>query len=121
MDDHAGEDAELGPLARLELDAETLGRELVRAYLHQIVVDGFFHADPHPGSVFVTTDKKLALIDLGMVGRLSSRTQDRLLELLLAAAEGRVHEAADVLHHHRPLVAAPAGVDPDPRFFTRRA
>jgi predicted unusual protein kinase regulating ubiquinone biosynthesis (AarF/ABC1/UbiB family) len=88
---------EVGPVARLELDAESLGRELVRSYLHQIVVDGFFHADPHPGNVFVTSDKKLALIDLGMVGRLSPRTQDRLLELLLAAAEGRGDEAADVL------------------------
>jgi predicted unusual protein kinase regulating ubiquinone biosynthesis (AarF/ABC1/UbiB family) len=47
--------------------------------------------------VFVTSDKKLALIDLGMVGRLSSPTQDRLLELLLAAAEGRGDETADVL------------------------
>ena len=88
---------EVSPLARLELDGERLGRELVRAYLHQIVVDGFFHADPHPGNVFVTDDKKLALIDLGMVGRLSARTQERLLELLMAAAEGRGDEAADVL------------------------
>ena len=85
------------PFARLELDAERLGRELVRAYLHQIVVDGFFHADPHPGNVFVTDDKKLALVDLGMVGRLSARTQERLLELLMAASEGRGDEAADAL------------------------
>ena len=76
---------EVSPLARLELDAERLGRELVRAYLHQIVVDGFFHADPHPGNVFVTDDKKLALIDLGMVGRLSARTSGEAAELLAAA------------------------------------
>lgn len=88
---------EVSPVARLDLDAERLGRELVRAYLHQIVVDGFFHADPHPGNVFVTDDKKLALVDLGMVGRLSARTQERLLELLMAASEGRGDEAADVL------------------------
>jgi len=88
---------EVGPLARLDVDAERLGRELVRAYLHQIVVDGFFHADPHPGNVFVTSDNKLALVDLGMVGRLSARTQERLLDLLMAASEGRGDEAADVL------------------------
>src|SRR6185503_14613097 len=87
----------LSPLTRMDVDAERLGRELVRAYLHQIVVDGFFHADPHPGNVFVTDDKKVALVDLGMVGRLSERTQDRLLALLLAAAEGRGDEAADTL------------------------
>ena len=87
----------LSPLTRMDVDAERLGRELVRAYLHQIVVDGFFHADPHPGNVFVTDDKKVALVDLGMTGRLSDRIQDRLLALLMAAAEGRGDEAADVL------------------------
>ena len=88
---------DVSPVARLDFDAERLGRDLVRAYLHQIVVDGFFHADPHPGNVFVTDDHKLALVDLGMVGRLSARTQDRLLELLLSASEGRGDEVADVL------------------------
>jgi ubiquinone biosynthesis protein len=88
---------EIAPLARLDMDSERLGHELVRAYLHQIVVDGFFHADPHPGNVFVTDDKKLALVDLGMVGRLSPRTQERLLELLIAASEGRGDDVADAL------------------------
>ena len=55
----------LSPLARLEVDGEKLGRELVRAYLHQIIIDGFFHADPHPGNVFLTDDGRVALLDLG--------------------------------------------------------
>ena len=87
----------LSPLTRMDVEAERLGRELVRAYLHQLVVDGFFHADPHPGNVFITDDRKVALVDLGMVGRLSDRTQDRLLALLMAAAEGHGDEAADTL------------------------
>jgi predicted unusual protein kinase regulating ubiquinone biosynthesis (AarF/ABC1/UbiB family) len=87
----------ISPLTLMEIDAERLGRELVQAYLHQIVVDGFFHADPHPGNVFVTDDGKVALVDLGMVGRLSERLQERLLELLMASSEGRGDEAADVL------------------------
>ena len=87
----------LSPLTRMDVEAERLGRELIRAYLHQIVVDGFFHADPHPGNVFITDDRKVALVDLGMVGRLSDRTQDRLLALLMAAAEGHGDEAADTL------------------------
>jgi predicted unusual protein kinase regulating ubiquinone biosynthesis (AarF/ABC1/UbiB family) len=68
----------------------------VRAYLKQIVLDGVFHADPHPGNVFVTENGLLALIDLGMVGRLSPQMQDRLLKLLLAISEGRGEEAAEV-------------------------
>ena len=87
----------ISPLTRMDIDAERLGRELVQAYLHQIVVDGFFHADPHPGNVFVTDDKKVALVDLGMVGRLSDRIQEQLLALLMAASEGHGDEAADVL------------------------
>ena len=87
----------ISPLTRMDMDAERLGRELVHAYLHQIVVDGFFHADPHPGNVFVTDDRKVALVDLGMVGRLSERLQEQLLALLMASSEGRGDEAADVL------------------------
>ena len=87
----------LSPVARLDMDADRLGRDLVRAYLHQIIVDGFFHADPHPGNVFVTHDQRLALIDLGMVGRLTERVQEQLLRLMLASAEGRGDEAVDVL------------------------
>ena len=87
----------LSPLTRLDIHADHLGLELVRAYLHQIIVDGFFHADPHPGNVFVTDNEKIALVDLGMVGHLSVRTQERLLGLLLSASEGRGDDAADVL------------------------
>ena len=87
----------LSPLTRLEIDGERLGRELLRAYLHQIIVEGFFHADPHPGNVFLTTDGRVALVDVGMVGHVSARMQDRLLELLLAAADGRADETADVV------------------------
>src|SRR5438046_9036390 len=56
----------LSPLRLLELDGPGLSEELFRAYLKQILVDGFFHADPHPGNVFITDDDQLALIDLGM-------------------------------------------------------
>jgi ubiquinone biosynthesis protein len=84
------------PLARLELDGAALADELFRAYLHQVLVAGFFHADPHPGNVFLTDDGRLALLDLGMVGRLSPHLQERLLRLLLAASEGRGEEAADI-------------------------
>jgi predicted unusual protein kinase regulating ubiquinone biosynthesis (AarF/ABC1/UbiB family) len=87
----------LSPLVRMEAEGEELGYDLVRAYLHQIIVDGFFHADPHPGNVYLTDDGRLALLDLGMVGQLTPLTRDRLLELLLGAAEGRPEETADVI------------------------
>jgi ubiquinone biosynthesis protein len=81
---------------RTELDGERLADALFRAYLHQILVAGTFHADPHPGNVFVTEDHRIALLDLGMVGRLTPPLQERLLRLLLAIGEGRGDEAASV-------------------------
>src|SRR5688572_11758668 len=85
----------LSPLSRMELDGKALAEELHRAYLKQILIDGFFHADPHPGNVFLTEDKGLALLDLGMVGRISPQMQEDLLKLLLAISEGKGDEAAD--------------------------
>jgi ubiquinone biosynthesis protein len=82
------------PLARQDFDAMGLARELFRAYLHQIIIDGFFHADPHPGNVFLTDDHRIALIDLGMVSRLSPSRQDQLLKLLLAVSEANGDRAA---------------------------
>ena len=82
------------PLVRQDFDGLGLARELFRAYLHQIIIDGFFHADPHPGNVFLTDDGRIALIDLGMVSRLSPSRQDQLLKLLLAVSEGNGDRAA---------------------------
>ncbi|HEY0320681.1 MAG TPA: AarF/ABC1/UbiB kinase family protein [Pyrinomonadaceae bacterium] len=84
----------LSPLARIDIDGDSLADELFRAYLKQILVDGFFHADPHPGNVFLTDDNRIAIIDLGMVARITPRLQENLLQLLLAISEGRGEEAA---------------------------
>ena len=86
----------LSPLARMEIDGEVLAETLFRAYLKQILVDGFFHADPHPGNVFVTDDGHIALIDLGMIGRVAPVMQEQLLKLILAISEGKAEEAADI-------------------------
>jgi len=86
----------LSPLVRTEIDGEVLASQLFRAYLQQILVDGFVHADPHPGNVFLTDDKRVALLDLGMVARIPPGMQERLLRLLLAISEGRAEEAATV-------------------------
>ncbi|MDB5035750.1 MAG: hypothetical protein JWQ98_2991 [Chlorobi bacterium] len=93
---HGRKITELGPLTQLEMDGSRLAEELFRAYLQQILVDGLFHADPHPGNVFLTDDKKIALIDLGMIGRIAPTMQDSLLRLLLAVSEGRSDEAANI-------------------------
>ena len=87
---------ELRPLRLMEIDGPALARELFRAYLKQILLDGFLHADPHPGNVFLTEDDQIALLDLGMVARLLPGLRDNVLRLLLAIAEGRGEEAAEI-------------------------
>jgi len=84
----------LNPLRLLEIDGGLLADELFSAYLKQFLVDGLFHADPHPGNVFLTDDDRIALLDLGMVGRVTRTFQDNLLRLLLAISEGRGEMAA---------------------------
>ena len=80
-----------------EVEGAALAEELFKAYLQQILVDGVFHADPHPGNVLLTHDRRIALIDLGMVGRISGTLQEQLFKLILAIGEGRGEDAADVL------------------------
>jgi ubiquinone biosynthesis protein len=87
----------LSPMVRMELKGAALAEELFQAYLKQVLVDGFFHADPHPGNIFLTQDGRLALLDLGMTGRLTASMQENLLRLLLAVSEGNGDEAVKIV------------------------
>jgi predicted unusual protein kinase regulating ubiquinone biosynthesis (AarF/ABC1/UbiB family) len=79
------------PAIRDEKDADTQRKEittlLFRAFFQQLYIDGFFHADPHPGNLFYLNDGRIALLDCGMVGRLDPRTQQILTEMLLAIVD----------------------------------
>lgn len=87
----------LSPLARIEMNGTQLADQLFRAYLKQVLVDGIFHADPHPGNIFLTPDNHLALLDLGQVGRTTPGLQEHLLKLLIAISEGKSEQASDIL------------------------
>jgi ubiquinone biosynthesis protein len=68
------------------LDRRALAARGADAVLKMILVDGFFHADPHPGNVLYLPDNRIALIDFGMVGRLSPVRRNQVVELLAALA-----------------------------------
>jgi predicted unusual protein kinase regulating ubiquinone biosynthesis (AarF/ABC1/UbiB family) len=87
---------DVSPLRLMELDTRALADEVFRAYLKQMLVDGFFHADPHPGNVFITDDGCIALLDLGMVAHIAGNFRENHLRLLLAISEARGDEAAEV-------------------------
>jgi predicted unusual protein kinase regulating ubiquinone biosynthesis (AarF/ABC1/UbiB family) len=87
----------LSPAARLGTDGEALAEELFKSYLKQILLDGLFHADPHPGNIFLTDDGRVALLDLGMIGRIAPSMQENLLKLLIAVGDGNHEVAADIV------------------------
>lgn len=86
---------ELGRDPHAAADGAALADQLFGAYLEQVLVHGFFHADPHPGNLLVTEDGRLALIDLGMTGELTRERRSQLIKLMTAIADGRSEEAAE--------------------------
>lgn len=78
------------------LDREAIARELLSAYLQQIVVDGSFHCDPHPGNILIMETGQLALLDFGMIGRFDMEEKDTIILLLLAFAERQGRRVAEI-------------------------
>jgi ubiquinone biosynthesis protein len=68
-------------------DPETLAKQGLGAAIKQILEDGFFHADPHPGNLLITKDERICLIDWGMTGRLTARNRYDLVYLLKSVLE----------------------------------
>jgi predicted unusual protein kinase regulating ubiquinone biosynthesis (AarF/ABC1/UbiB family) len=68
---------------------------LARTYLKQLLEDGFFHADPHPGNLRVMADGRIAFFDFGMVGRLSMKLQSDLINAFFHVVERDVHGLVD--------------------------
>lgn len=65
-------------------DLKRIAQTLSSAFLEQVFVDGFFHADPHPGNILITPEEEIGLIDVGQVGRLDSESKTGALRLLIA-------------------------------------
>ncbi|MEX2581060.1 MAG: AarF/UbiB family protein [Verrucomicrobiales bacterium] len=86
----------LSGVVHTEIDGPGLAEAIFDSYLKQILIDGFFHADPHPGNLLLTSDHRVAMLDLGMTGFVPEGQKDHLLRLLAATSEGRSDDAADV-------------------------
>jgi ubiquinone biosynthesis protein len=73
---------DLAAVERTGLDRKLLAARGVDAFLKMILIDGFFHADPHPGNVFYLPENRIVIIDFGMVGRLSPQRRGQVIDLL---------------------------------------
>ncbi|MFT6398905.1 MAG: ubiquinone biosynthesis protein [Bradymonadia bacterium] len=85
-------------------EAEKYSLRLIEALFLQIFEHGTFHGDPHPGNLFVTDDDRLAFIDFGLCGYLSTSQRDRLVSLIISVLSGDIDGMARVLiRMGRPL------------------
>ena len=79
-----------------DIDRALLLEDTFRAYLKQILVDGFFHADPHPGNLVLTKDGRIGILDLGMVARITPGMREKLIRFLVAMSNGEPEDAAHI-------------------------
>jgi len=77
-------------------DLKALAAVLVRAFLRQAVVDGFFHADLHQGNLFALPDGRLAAIDFGIMGRVDRQARIWLAEILYGLLTGNYRRVAEI-------------------------
>lgn len=64
-------------------DTDEIARQIAKAIFHQILIEGFFHGDPHPGNILVLPDQVIAFLDFGMVGRLTSPMKRHFASLVI--------------------------------------
>lgn len=91
---------ELSPIQKLDADGKELGTQLFRSFIKQILVDGFYQMDPHPGNIYLTKiDNRpyLALFDLGMVSKIPYQLQGKMIRCFFAMSEGKESEVSNIL------------------------
>ncbi len=97
-------------------DAETIARNIIEIAFRQLFEDGLFHGDPHPGNILVLPGNRIALIDFGLVGRLTRPMQEALVTLIMATSLRDADSVARVLNRigvadeHSPITAFRADI-----------
>ena len=77
---HGTKVVDLEALRHQRISPEKVNRLLIKTYLKQLLEDGFFHADPHPGNLLVMPDGRVAFFDFGMVGRIMPKLQAKMID-----------------------------------------
>ena len=90
IDDKAG-------IAKLKVDVSRLTTTLGRAYIRMIFVDGFFHADPHQGNIFVLHDGRICFLDFGAIGYLDEDMRDKVTMFYMSLIRQEAGQAARLL------------------------
>jgi ubiquinone biosynthesis protein len=78
-------------------NAETLAKNGLKAIVKEVLEDGFFHADPHPGNLLISDDETMSLLDWGMVGRLTRQERHELIHMMVAVVERDAHHLTEAI------------------------
>jgi ubiquinone biosynthesis protein len=84
--------------AEAGFDLERIAKNVIEAAFRQLFEDGLFHGDPHPGNILVLSESRIALLDFGLVGRLSRAQQEALVTLIVAVALSDPDSVARVIN-----------------------
>jgi ubiquinone biosynthesis protein len=99
---------DLATLETAGLDRRLIASRGASAVLRMVLVDGFFHADPHPGNIFFLPDNRIALIDFGMTGHLAEERRFQVIELLHGMVERDTARVCEVLLEWSNNASAPS-------------
>ncbi|MSM41642.1 MAG: ubiquinone biosynthesis protein UbiB [Geobacter sp.] len=89
--------SDLQALQDAGLDTREIARRGADAIIKMVLVDGFFHGDPHPGNVFILRNNVICLLDYGMVGRFDEQLKNYLLDIMIAVIKRDVEEVISLL------------------------
>lgn len=89
--------SDLKALRAANMDLEKVARRGFHFVIQQTLVDGFFHADPHPGNIFVLSNNVVCFIDFGMMGRLSQKVRDDFVELVYHVIDQKPTQVTEAL------------------------
>ncbi|MBN2251768.1 MAG: AarF/ABC1/UbiB kinase family protein [Candidatus Altiarchaeota archaeon] len=91
---HGTRISDIGPETD-EKERRTLAENIAKAYMKQILADGFFHADPHSGNIFVVDGKVVAFMDFGIMGRIDDYMKEKLASLFIAVLQKNKEKIVD--------------------------
>jgi len=85
-------------ILRHNIDTRKMVDNLIEFYANQLVIHGFFHADPHPGNILIRPDARIVLVDYGMVLEISSDFRQALIRAIIAAIRGNIDELINIFY-----------------------
>lgn len=102
--------ADTGKLKAARCDTKALARTGANMYLDMVFRDRFFHADPHPGNIWILEGDRIGLLDCGMIGRLDEDLHDAIEGMVLAVAD---HDPSELTDHVVRICTLPMEFDRD--------